>query len=156
MKILILGTGDSCQSRMAHGWLQSFDPHILVSLAGTGAIAPPDEMAVAVMAEAGIDIRDDATGPVQRYLNQPWDYLITVCSEARDACPVFTGKVRHHIHIACEDPALASADANRVQDEYRRIRDQIRKEFYDFYVDTVLDGKGERCRCGAHAYCRCD
>ena len=84
MKVLILCTGNSCRSQMAHGFLQSFDPSLTVCSAGTQASGKLNEKAVAVMKEAGVDISHHTSDPVEKYLGQEWDYVITVCDRAAE------------------------------------------------------------------------
>ena len=91
MKILILCTGNSCRSQMAHGFLQSFDPNITVCSAGTEASGKLNQNAVKAMAEIGIDIRHHTSDSVEKYLDDEWDYVITVCGGANEACPAFLG-----------------------------------------------------------------
>ena len=105
MKILILCTGNSCRSQMAHGWLQSFDKSLDVHSAGTEPASRVNSKAVKVMAEAGIDISNHFPKSVNQYLDQEWDYVITVCGGANESCPVFTGKVQHRLHIGFDDPS---------------------------------------------------
>ena len=83
MKVLILCTGNSCRSQMAHGFLQSFDPRITVCSAGTQASGKLNQKAVAAMKEAGIDISRHTSDSVDKYLKDEWDYVITVCGGAR-------------------------------------------------------------------------
>ena len=109
MKILILCTGNSCRSQMAHGFLQSFDPDLTVCSAGTAASGKVNEKAITVMKEAGIDISHHTSDPVEKYLDEEWDYVITVCGGANENCPVFTGKVKHRLHIGFDDPSMAWA-----------------------------------------------
>jgi len=118
---------------MAQGFLQSFDPNIEVHSAGTHPAAEVNKKAVKVMAEAGIDISHHKSSPVDDLLNENWDYIITVCDNARETCPVFTGKVKNRLHIGFEDPAKITGTEEYVLDEYRRIRDLIRNGFRDFY-----------------------
>ena len=108
MKVLILCTGNSCRSQMAHGWLQSFDATLTVCSAGTQASGKLNEKAVAVMREAGIDISHHTSDPVEKYLSEEWDYVITVCGGANEACPAFFGKVKHRLHIGFDDPSHAN------------------------------------------------
>jgi len=133
LKILIICTGNSCRSQMAQGFLQSFDPNIEVHSAGTHPAAEVNKKAVKVMAEAGIDISHHKPSPVDDLLNENWNYIITVCDNARETCPVFTGKVKNRLHIGFEDPAKITGTEEYVLDEYRRIRDLIRNGFRDFY-----------------------
>ena len=100
MKVLILCTGNSCRSQMAHGWLQSFDKKLIVCSAGTQASGKLNEKAVAVMRSSGIDISKHTSDSVDKYLGEEWDYVITVCGGANEACPAFIGKVKHRLHIA--------------------------------------------------------
>lgn len=91
MKILILCTGNSCRSQMAHGFLQSFDASLEVYSGGTEPAAQVNSKAVEVMKEAGIDISSHTPVSVRTYLDQAWDYVITVCGGANESCPAFTG-----------------------------------------------------------------
>jgi arsenate reductase len=137
MKVLILCTGNSCRSQMAHGWLQSFDPTLTVCSAGTQASGKLNEKAVAVMREAGIDISHHTSDPVEKYLNEEWDYVITVCGGANESCPAFFGKVKHRLHIGFDDPSHAIGSDEFIWGEFRRVRDEIREGFYQFYVENI-------------------
>ncbi|GAT62763.1 arsenate reductase ArsC [Paludibacter jiangxiensis] len=137
MKILILCTGNSCRSQMAHGWLQSFDPSLIVCSAGTQASGKLNEKAVAVMREAGIDISHHTSDPVEKYLNEEWDYVITVCGGANESCPAFFGKVKHRLHIGFDDPSHVVGSDDFIWSEFRRVRDEIKEGFYTFYVENI-------------------
>ncbi|MDL1893838.1 arsenate reductase ArsC, partial [Sphingobacteriales bacterium CHB3] len=106
-RILILCTGNSCRSQMAEGFLRSFDATLDVHSAGTSPSNRVHPKAVEVMREAGIDLSDAFPKDVDRFINQPFDYVITVCDNAKETCPVFFGKVRHRMHIGFDDPAEA-------------------------------------------------
>jgi arsenate reductase (thioredoxin) len=135
MKILILCTGNSCRSQMAQGFLQSFDKGIEVHSAGTHPASEINQNAVKVMAEAGIDISHHTPKNVNRYLNDEWDYVITVCDEANETCPVFPGRVNHRLHIGFEDPSRFTGTEEQIMNEFRRIRDEIKTTFNKFYND---------------------
>jgi arsenate reductase len=75
---------------MAHGFLQSFDKDIIVCSAGTEATGKLNPKAVEVMKEVGIDISHHTSDSVEKYLNEDWDYVITVCGGANENCPVFS------------------------------------------------------------------
>jgi arsenate reductase (thioredoxin) len=137
MKILILCTGNSCRSQMAHGFLQSFNDKIKVYSAGTRPASKINEKAVAVMNEVGIDISNHIPEPVEKYITEVWDYVITVCDDANETCPVFPGKVKHRLHIGFEDPSKATGSDEFIWSEFRRIRDEIRKKFYDLYIKQL-------------------
>ena len=138
MKILILCTGNSCRSQMAHGFLQSFDDKINVVSAGTFPAENINPTAVRVMAEAGIDISKNRPRSVDDFLNEEWDYVITVCDEANESCPFFLGKVKHRLHFGFTDPSKATGSEDFIMNEFHRVRDQIRETFYDFYKNNIL------------------
>ncbi len=142
MRILILCTGNSCRSQMAHGFLQSFDKSLDVHSAGTDPTSQVNPQAIQVMHEVGIDISTHTPKNVAIYLNEEWDYVITVCGGANETCPLFISKVGKRLHIGFDDPA-SSTDIN----EFRRVRDEIKKEFIEFYVTQVMKKEIPRCSC---------
>ena len=137
MKILILCTGNSCRSQMAHGFLQSFDNAIEVHSAGTKPAGKVNPMAVKVMSEIGIDISHHMPKSVNQYLGHEWDYVITVCGGANESCPMFTGKVKNRLHIGFDDPSEATVTPEFINSEFLRVRDEIRMRFYDFYLQEL-------------------
>lgn len=137
MKILILCTGNSCRSQMAHGFLQSFDPNIEVCSGGTEPATQVNAKAVEVMKEVGIDISTHVPVHVNTYLGQEWDYVITVCGGADKNCPAFTGKVGKRIHIGFDDPSHVVGTQEFVDSEFRRVRDEIRDAFASFYITEI-------------------
>ena len=136
MKVLILCTGNSCRSQMAHGFLQSFDPKLEVFSAGTKPAEKVNPVAVKVMRGKGIDISGHTPHDVKEYLNEPWDYVITVCGGANESCPSFVGNVKHRIHIGFDDPSDAVGSEEFVMAEFRRVRDEIKTRFEQFYNDN--------------------
>lgn len=143
MKILILCTGNSCRSQMAHGFLQSFSNDITVRSAGTEASGQLNPGAVKAMAEIGIDISNHTSDSVDKYLKDEWDYVITVCGGANEACPTFFGKVKQRLHIGFDDPSDAVGTDEFVWSEYIRVRDEIREAFYKLYVEEIEPLVGE-------------
>ena len=137
MKILILCTGNSCRSQMAHGFLQSFDPELTVRSAGTEASGRLNTSAVKVMAETGIDISHHTSDFVDQYLNDEWDYVITVCGGANEVCPAFLGKVKHRLHIGFDDPSHATGSEEYIYNEFIRVRDEIKDAFSDLYKNKI-------------------
>ncbi len=137
IRILILCTGNSCRSQMAHGFLQSFDDKIIVCSAGTEPALQINQRAVMVMKEAGIDISHHTPKLVDQYLGEEWDYVITVCDHANETCPLFMGKVKHRLHIGFEDPSNATGSEESIMSEFRRIRDMIKREFRNFYEKNL-------------------
>ncbi|MGA9407042.1 MAG: arsenate reductase ArsC [Bacteroidota bacterium] len=132
-KILILCTGNSCRSQMAEGFLKSLDATLQVSSAGTKPAERVHPMAVKVMKEARIDISGRKPKNVTELINDSFDYVITVCDNAKESCPVFVGKVQHRLHIGFEDPAEAAGTEEEILAVFRRVRDEINKAFSDLY-----------------------
>jgi len=137
MKILILCTGNSCRSQMAHGFLQSFDKTLTVCSAGTQASGKLNQKAVAAMKDAGIDISQHTSDSVEKYLSEEWDYVITVCGGANEECPAFFGKVTHRLHMGYDDPSHATGTEEFIWSEFIRVRDDIKKGFYKLYAEQI-------------------
>lgn len=129
---------------MAHGFLQSFDKDLTVRSAGTQASGQLTQLAVQVMKEAGIDISHHTSDSIDKYLDEEWDYVITVCGGANEACPAFIGNVKHRIHIGFDDPSHAKGTPEFIMSEFYRVRDEIEKAFHKFYTEQIknnTDGK---------------
>ncbi len=125
-RVLILCTGNSCRSQMAEGWVN----HLLgdrweAHSAGTQPAAAVHPLAVRVMAEVGVDISRAVPEHVGRYLDEPWDLVITVCDSARESCPVFPRPVAQQ-HISFPDPAAAQGSEAERLAVFRAVRDDIR------------------------------
>jgi arsenate reductase len=118
---------------MAQGFLLSFDSKIEVHSAGTFPATKVNPRAIEVMAEVGIDISKGIPKSVDEFLSDQWDYVITVCDDANETCPVFLGKVKHRIHIGFMDPSYTTGSEEFIMGEFRRVRDEIEKELYKFY-----------------------
>ena len=131
--ILIICTGNSCRSQMAEGFLKSLDPSLEVFSAGTKPEKQVNPNAIEVMKEIGIDISDHFPKLVDVFVNESFDYVITVCDNAKEACPVFFGSVKHRLHMGYEDPADAKGTNEEILIVYRKVRDEIRTEFTKFY-----------------------
>jgi arsenate reductase (thioredoxin) len=143
MKVLILCTGNSCRSQMAHGFLQSFDKNLMVCSAGTEASGKLNEKAVQVMKEAGIDISHHTSDSIDKYLNDEWDYVITVCGGANEACPSFIGKVKHRLHMGFDDPSHAQGAPEFIMSEFYRVRDEIKVAFRKLYDEQIIRDIGK-------------
>lgn len=118
---------------MAEGFLKSFGHELDVYSAGTRAEGKVNPFAVNAMAEIGIDISGQQAESVDKYANMNFDYVITVCDGAKESCPVFTGYVKHRMHIGFDDPAAARGSEAEVMPVYRRVRDEIKEEFFNLY-----------------------
>lgn len=136
-RVLILCTGNSCRSQMAHGYLESFDPDLQVYSAGTEPSGRLNPGAVAIMKEDGIDISHHTSENVNKYLDENWDYVITVCSGANEKCPVFHGNVKHRLHIGFDDPSDAVGSEAFIKSEFLRVRNEIKAAFYELYQQRL-------------------
>lgn len=138
MRILVLCTGNSCRSQMAEGFLKTYD-QIEVFSAGTDPAHRVNPHAMKVMKEIGIDLSSHKPKKVDAFLNDPFDYVITVCDNAKETCPVFIGEVKHRLHIGFEDPAEATGTEKEILEVFRTTRDQIREKMYEFYLENIHD-----------------
>ena len=136
-KILILCTGNSCRSQMAEGFLKSFDSELEVFSAGTKPSSQVHPKAIQVMSELGIDLSKNHPKHTDQFINDRLDFVITVCDNAKESCPVFLGKVGKQLHIGFEDPAEATGTEEAILSVFRRIRDEIKKDFYEFYLKEL-------------------
>ncbi|HQQ02737.1 MAG TPA: arsenate reductase ArsC [Bacteroidales bacterium] len=137
MRILILCTGNSSRSQMAEGFLESLNNEIEVHSAGTQPAPSVNPYAIRVMREVGIDISHNKTHHVEEFLDEEWDYVITVCGGAKETCPAFIGKVKNRVHIGFDDPAEAKGTDEEVLATFRRVRDEIKVEFQKFYNEHL-------------------
>ena len=122
---------------MAEGILKSMDGRLEVLSAGTRPASRVHPYAVRVMQEIGIDLGGQYPKNVEPFLSQSFDFVITVCDNAKEFCPIFTGKVKKQMHIGFEDPAEATGNENEILDVFRRIREEIKRElekFFRYYV----------------------
>lgn len=137
MKVLILCTGNSCRSQMAEGFLKSFDSRLDVVSAGTMPSHEVHPLAIRVMKDSGVDIRNNKPESVNSYIDDEIDYVITVCGGAKETCPVFTGNVKNRVHIGFDDPAEAQGSPEEILQEFIRIRDEIKRDFFNYYSETL-------------------
>ncbi len=128
LKILFLCTGNSCRSQMAEGWAKALQSDSIEAWSAGVETHGMNERAVRVMGEVGIDISDHHSKLVDDLLHIPFDYVITVCDNARKSCPVFPGRVSM-IHHGFEDPPLLAKEVQTEEEElevYRKVRNEIR------------------------------
>jgi len=123
---------------MAHGFLQSFDKRLDVFSGGTEPASRVNPRAVEVMKKAGVDISGHTPRHVDEYINISWDYLITVCDNANETCPVFKGKVRNRLHMGFDDPSHVKGSYTEIINEFYRVRNEIRDEFYKLYESELI------------------
>ena len=136
MRVLILCTGNSARSQMAEGLLRhDAGDACEVFSAGTKPTQVRPE-AVAVMREAGIDISGQRSKSVDEFEGQDFDYVITVCDNAKQSCPLFPAKTRR-IHWSIEDPAAVQGSEEERLAAFRRIRDELRLRLQRFAETEV-------------------
>ncbi|MET3981221.1 arsenate reductase [Mucilaginibacter sp. UYP25] len=134
--ILVLCTGNSCRSQIAEGYLRHYaDNKATIYSAGieTHGVNPK---AIAVMAADGIDLLAHTSNHVDEYMHIPFDYVITVCDNANEACPYFPGDVKR-FHYNFADPAKAKGTVDDVIAEFIRVRDMIKAYTYDFVKQHI-------------------
>jgi arsenate reductase (thioredoxin) len=139
-RVLILCTGNSARSQMAEGLLRhDRGPNFEVHSAGTKPSQVRPE-AIEAMKEVGIDISGHRSKSVDEFAGQEFDYVVTVCDNAKESCPVFPGKTER-IHWSFEDPAAVDGDWETRLGAFRRIRDEIREKFREL---IALGPEGRR------------
>ena len=136
--ILILCTGNSCRSQMAHGWLDYFDKENKLGIYSAGIETHGvNPNAIKVMKEAGVDISHHTSNHMDEYKDIDFDHIITVCDHAKENCPYFPANAKR-THQNFTDPAGATGTDEEIQEEFRRVRDEIKKfaeNFLEEYVD---------------------
>ncbi len=135
-KILVLCTGNSCRSQIAEGFLRHFaGSRAEVYSAGieTHGVNPK---AIQVMAEAGIDISSHTSNHVNKYAAIDFDYVITVCDNAKESCPYFPSRAKK-LHYNFPDPAKATGTEEEVMNEFRRVRDLIKTYSAEFVAENL-------------------
>ena len=139
MKILILCTGNSIRSQMAEGFFKRFKKGWEIKSAGTNpAGINPDT--VKIMSEIGIDISSQKSKNVAQFTGDIFDYVITVCDNAKDSCPVFPGSAKF-IHWSIKDPAVLAGEKKRL-DFFRKVREEIKEKILDF-LRSIGKGSGQ-------------
>ena len=130
-RVLILCTGNSARSQMAEGLLRDMagDAYDVASAGVAPSHVRPE--AITAMKEIGIDISSHRSKSVDEFLGKEFDFVITVCDNANEQCPVFPGKTKR-IHWSFEDPAAAEGDVEERLRVFRRVRDEIRGRLEDF------------------------
>ena len=130
--VLVLCTGNSCRSQLAEGFLRQLanKENVTVYSAGieTHGVNPK---AIEVMSEIGIDISKHTSNYINEYLDVDFDYVITVCDNAKESCPYFPTQAEK-FHYNFPDPAKAKGSEEEIMDEFRRVRDMIKTYSLDF------------------------
>lgn len=134
LKVLFLCTGNSCRSQMAEGWARQLKSDVIEAYSAGVEPHGMNKNAVAVMLEAGVDIAAQRSKHVDEVHGVPFDFVVTVCDSAHEACPMFPGETKV-VHVGFDDPprlAKTAATEAEVLGHYRRVRDEIRS-----FVETL-------------------
>lgn len=134
LRVLFLCTHNSARSQMAEGLLRALaGDRFDVASAGTEATRV-HPLAIRAMQEVGIDLTGHTSKTIDMLIDQPWNYVITVCDSANERCPIFPGKTTR-LHWSFDDPSQATGtDADRLE-KFRRIRDEIHAKLRDWLAD---------------------
>lgn len=143
MRVLILCTGNSCRSQMAEGLLRKLGgDRFEVYSAGSDPAGYVHPLAIKVMAEIGVDISRHRSKPMHQFIDEAFDYVITVCDAAAEACPVFPGPARR-LHWPFDDPAKAEGTEEQRLAVFRRVRDEIQSRLEAFVHQVEADDHDE-------------
>jgi len=135
-KILVLCTGNSCRSQIAHGYLDHFGgDKVEVRSAGIETHGV-NKRAIAIMNEDGIDISHHTSNHIDEYQNESFDYVITVCDNAKENCPYFPATVKT-LHHNFPDPAKATGSEEDIVKQFRNVREMI-KDYTQQFIKSIL------------------
>jgi arsenate reductase len=135
-KVLVLCTGNSCRSQIAEGYLKYFAKDKATIYSAGVETHGVNPKAVAIMKEDGIDISNHTSNNIEEYKNIDFDFVITVCDNAKERCPFFPGKaVKFHYNFP--DPAKATGTEEETLEQFRKVRQMI-KDYCNKFVDTNL------------------
>ena len=131
IKVLFLCTGNSCRSQIAEGWARHLKGDVIEPYSAGIHPIGVNPRAIKVMAEAGVDISAQKSEHIDELPGIDFDYVITLCDNAREHCPVFGGRAKV-IHKPFDDPYFASGNEEQVLTTFRKVRDEIRT-----FVETM-------------------
>ena len=139
INILVLCTGNSCRSQIAHGYLEYFTNEKKVKIYSAGVETHGvNPKAITIMQEDGIDISHHNSNNIDEYFDIPFDYVITVCDNAKERCPFFPTKAVK-LHYNFPDPAKATGTEIEITNEFRLVREMIKQYCKDFIEDNNLN-----------------
>ncbi|HIJ52653.1 MAG TPA: arsenate reductase ArsC [Planctomycetes bacterium] len=133
IKVLFLCTGNSCRSQIAEGWARHLKSDVMEAYSAGIRPIGVNPKTIKVMAEAGVDISDHTSKGVDELVGINFDYVVTVCDNAREQCPIFPGRTRH-VHKSFDDPYFATGSEEEIMAVFRRVRDDIRA-----FIETLPD-----------------
>ena len=125
IKVLFLCTGNSCRSQIAEGWARELKGNVIDAYSAGIRPIGVSSRAIKVMAEAGVDISMHKSQHVDEFSGIDFNYVVTLCDNAAENCPVFSGKTRI-VHKPFDDPYFASGSEEQIMATFRKVRDDIR------------------------------
>lgn len=137
-RILVLCTGNSCRSQIAEGYLRHFSKdkaEIYSAGIETHGVNP---RAIQIMKEDGIDISTHSSNDLNEYRDIDFDYIVTVCDNAKENCPYFPGNAKR-FHYNFPDPAKATGNEEQIMQQFRDVRNMIKKYCYNFVLDSLKE-----------------
>jgi arsenate reductase (thioredoxin) len=132
-KVLFLCTANSCRSQMAEGIANNFLGDRLSAVSAGTEESFVNPLAIKVLQEIGVDISGFRSKNMDEFSGQSFDYVITLCGDANEKCPLFFGGVQR-THLGFSDPAKVTGSEEEVINEFRRVRDEIRQRLMDFFA----------------------
>lgn len=136
-KVLVLCTGNSCRSQIAHGYIQHFAGERAVVYSAGVETHGVNPKAIAIMKDDGIDISAHTSNNMLEYQGIDFDFVITVCDNAKERCPFFSGRAQK-FHYNFPDPAKATGTEEEIKREFERVRKMIKKYCLDFVREFLL------------------
>ena len=137
--ILVLCTGNSCRSQIAHGWLNYYTDSSKIQIYSAGIEAHGlNKMAVETMSEIGIDISHQKSNLISDYDKIQFNFIISVCDNAKENCPVFHSKNSKKIHQNFSDPSKIKGDFNKIKNSFKKSRDEIRDFCKNFVIENLI------------------
>lgn len=131
-KILFLCTHNSCRSQIAEGIINHYLGDRLEALSAGTEATSVNPRAIDAMKEIGIDISSHRSKTMDEFSGQSFDYVITLCGDANEKCPLFFGGVKR-LHIGFPDPSKATGTEEEIMAEFRRVRNEIRHRLLEFF-----------------------
>ncbi|MBP6916403.1 MAG: arsenate reductase ArsC [Smithellaceae bacterium] len=136
-RVLFLCTSNSCRSQMAEGVTNHFFGDKLEAFSAGTQASYVNPLAIEVLKEIGIDISGHRSKNLSEFDGQKFDYVITLCGDANEACPLYIGGTKK-IHIGFDDPAKATGNSEEIHQEFRRVRDEIKEKLTAFWCKEKI------------------
>jgi len=140
IKVLFLCTGNSCRSQIAEGWARELKGNVIDAYSAGILPIGVSSRAIRVMAEEGVDISMHKSKHIDEFSGIDFDYVVTLCDNAAENCPVFSGKAKV-IHKPFDDPYFASGSEEQILATFRKVRDDIRT-FFETMPESLEDKSG--------------